>query len=90
MGGKSSGRSARVSSSTTARPSLSLARTTARFPLSDPSAGPGVALDAFELRDGSAAGYQFQIIGNPEEDLLGLLGRLIEEMRRACPAHRGR
>ena len=45
--------------------------------------GPGVALDAFELRDGSPAGYQFQIIGEPEEDLLVLLGRLIEKMRRA-------
>jgi hypothetical protein len=45
--------------------------------------GPGVALDAFELRDGSPAGYQFQIIGDPEEDLLALLGRLIDRMRRA-------
>ena len=45
--------------------------------------GPGVALDAFELHDGSPAGYQFQIIGDPEEDLLALLGRLIARMRRA-------
>jgi len=45
--------------------------------------GPGVALDAFELRDGSPAGYQFQIIGDPEEELLALLGRLIDKMRRA-------
>jgi len=45
--------------------------------------GPGVALDAIEIRDGSPAGYQFQIIGDPEEDLLALLGRLIEKMRRA-------
>jgi hypothetical protein len=45
--------------------------------------GAGVALDAFELRDGSPAGYQFQIIGDPKEDLLVLLGRLIERMRRA-------
>jgi len=45
--------------------------------------GNGVALDAFELRDGSPAGYQFQIIGDPEDDLLVLLGRLIERMRRA-------
>jgi hypothetical protein len=43
----------------------------------------GVALDAFELRDGHPAGYQFRIIGNPEEDLLMLLGRLIEKIRRA-------
>lgn len=44
--------------------------------------GTGVALDAFELRDGHPAGYQFQIIGDPQEDLLVLLGQLIEKMRR--------
>ena len=45
--------------------------------------GTGVALDAFELCDGHPSGYHFQIIGDPEEDLLVLLGRLIEKMRRA-------
>jgi hypothetical protein len=45
--------------------------------------GTGVALDAFELREGSPAGYQFQIIGDPNDDLLVLLGRLIEKIRRA-------
>lgn len=45
--------------------------------------GPGVALDAFELRDGDPSGYWFQIIGDPEEDRLALLGRLIEKIRRA-------
>jgi hypothetical protein len=45
--------------------------------------GPGVALDAFEIRDGCAAGYRFQVIGDPKDDLLALLGRLIEKMRRA-------
>ncbi len=45
--------------------------------------GTGVALDAFELRDGHPSGYQFQIIGDPKDDLLVLLGRLIEKMRRA-------
>ncbi len=45
--------------------------------------GPGVAIDAFELADGYRAGYNFQIIGDPEEDLLVLFGRLIEKMRRA-------
>ena len=44
--------------------------------------GTGVALDAFELRDGRPAGYYFQIIGDPKEDLLVLLGRLIEKMHR--------
>ena len=45
--------------------------------------GTAVALDAFELRDGSPAGYQFRIAGDPEGDLLVLLGRLIEKIRRA-------
>lgn len=45
--------------------------------------GPGVALDAFEVRDGSPAGYHFQIIGDPADDLLVLLGRLIAKIRRA-------
>ena len=45
--------------------------------------GPSVALDAFELHDGNPAGYQFQIIGDPEEDLMALLARLVEKIRRA-------
>jgi hypothetical protein len=44
--------------------------------------GTGVALDAFELQGGLPAGYQFQIIGKPEEDQLALLGRLIDKIRR--------
>ncbi len=44
--------------------------------------GTGVALDAFELRDGDPAGYQFQIIGDPEDGLLVLLGQLIQKIRR--------
>jgi hypothetical protein len=45
--------------------------------------GPGVSIDAFELRRGSPAGYRFQVIGDPESDLLVLLGRLVEKIRRA-------
>lgn len=45
--------------------------------------GPGVAIDAFELRDGGPAGYRFQVIGEPDNDPLELLGRLIGKMRRA-------
>ena len=45
--------------------------------------GTGVALDAFELSDGNPAGYQVQIIGDPKDNLLVLLGRWIEKMRRA-------
>jgi hypothetical protein len=44
--------------------------------------GTGVALDAFQLRDGSPSGYQFHVAGDPEEDLMVLLGRLIEKIRR--------
>jgi len=36
--------------------------------------GSGIALDAFELRDGNPAGYQFQVIGEPGADALVLLG----------------
>jgi len=45
--------------------------------------GTGLAIDAFELRDGSPAGYRFQVIGEPDDDPLGLLGKLIGKMRRA-------
>ncbi len=44
--------------------------------------GSGVALDAFELREGNAAGYKFQMLGDPEDDLFTLLGRLIQKIRR--------
>ena len=44
--------------------------------------GTMVALEAFEVEDGAPAGYQFQMLGEPEGDLLALLGRLIERMRR--------
>jgi hypothetical protein len=43
----------------------------------------GIALDAFELRDGNPAGYIFQIIGDLGEDQFVLFGRLVEKMRRA-------
>lgn len=45
--------------------------------------GDIVALDTFELRDGCPGGYQFQVIGDPEDDQVALLGRLIEKVRRA-------
>ena len=45
--------------------------------------GDVVALDAFELRDGNPAGYRFQVVGHPDDDVLALLGQLIEKMRRA-------
>lgn len=45
--------------------------------------GDIVALDAFELDDGVPAGYEFQVIGDPDEDMFGLLGRMIQKIRRA-------
>ena len=45
--------------------------------------GPGIAIDAFELRDGRPAGYRFQVIGEPYDDPLELLGTLVAKMRRA-------
>jgi hypothetical protein len=44
--------------------------------------GTEVALDAFELLNGEPSGYQFQMIGDAGGDLLALLGRLIERIRR--------
>ena len=43
----------------------------------------GMAIDAFELRNGNPAGYFFQIIGDLGEDQLVLFGRLVEKIRRA-------
>lgn len=48
--------------------------------------GAGIALDAFELCDGNPTGYFFQIIGQPEDDQLVLIGRLVEKIRRALSA----
>jgi len=42
-----------------------------------------VTLDAFEVQDGDRAGYQFQIIGDPEEDMFAMLGRMVEKIRKA-------
>jgi hypothetical protein len=41
-----------------------------------------VNLDAFELKAGAPGGYQFQIIGEPDDEPFSLLGRLMERMRR--------
>ena len=45
--------------------------------------GSIVSLDAFELREGNLAGYTFQLIGKPKEDLFAQLGRLIQRIRKA-------
>ncbi len=45
--------------------------------------GDVMALEAFELKAGVPGGYQFEILGKPDDDPLPLLGRLIERMRRS-------
>ena len=45
--------------------------------------GSTMALDAFEVKAGVPKGYQFQILGEPEDKPLSLLARLVERMRRS-------
>ena len=45
--------------------------------------GDHIALDAFELTEGSPGGYEFQILGDPEQDPAALFERLVQRMRRA-------
>jgi hypothetical protein len=42
-----------------------------------------MALDAFKLKTGVPGGYQFEILGKPDDEPLPLLGNLIERMRRS-------
>jgi len=44
--------------------------------------GSMVAVDAFEVKREEPAGYQFRIVGDPDNDVLSLLARLVERMRR--------
>lgn len=44
--------------------------------------GDMVTLEAFELKEGGPAGYQFQWIGAPGEEIFIQLGRLVEKIRR--------
>ena len=45
--------------------------------------GDRVALDTFEIKDGHPGGYEFSVIGDMEEELFGLFGKLFERIRRA-------
>ena len=42
-----------------------------------------MAIDAFELHDGSPAGYGFRVIGDPDDDPLELLATLLAKLCRA-------
>ena len=45
--------------------------------------GDITSVEAFELIDGSPGGYEFQVIGDAEADLWGLMAKLIERIRGA-------
>jgi hypothetical protein len=45
--------------------------------------GDRVAIDTFEIKDGHPGGYEFSVIGDMEEELFGLFGKLFERIRRA-------
>ena len=44
--------------------------------------GAIVTLEAYELKDHAPSGYQFQLVGEPDEDRFVQLGRLVERIRR--------
>jgi hypothetical protein len=44
--------------------------------------GDKVALEAFELVGGSPGGYEFQVLGDAEADLFGLMGQMVPRVRR--------
>ncbi len=44
--------------------------------------GDKVSLEAFELVNGDPGGYQFQVLGDAEADLFGLMGQMIPRIRR--------
>jgi hypothetical protein len=45
--------------------------------------GDVMPLEAFELKAGVLGGHQFEMLGEPNDDPLPLLGKLIERMRRS-------
>ena len=44
--------------------------------------GDRVALEAFELVEGAPGGYQFQVLGDAEQDLFELMGHMVPRIRR--------
>lgn len=45
--------------------------------------GDRVTLEAFEVDEGERCGYEFQILSDAQSDILELMARLVERMRRA-------
>ena len=44
--------------------------------------GDRVCIDAFEIKDGHRAGYEFSLIGDLDKEIFELFGKLFERMRR--------
>jgi hypothetical protein len=44
--------------------------------------GHMTTLEAFELKEKQLSGYEFQIIGEPDEDQFALLGRMVSRIRK--------
>jgi hypothetical protein len=44
--------------------------------------GDRVSLEAFELVNGDPSGYQFQVLGDAEDDLFELMGQMVPRIRR--------
>ena len=44
--------------------------------------GQHISLEAFELKEGNPAGHQFQILGDPDEDVFEIMARMVERIRR--------
>ncbi len=44
--------------------------------------GDRVGLEAFELVEGAPGGYQFQVLGDAEQDLFELMGHMVPRIRR--------
>jgi hypothetical protein len=44
--------------------------------------GDRVSLEALELVEGAPGGYQFQVLGDAEQDLFELMGRMVPRIRR--------
>jgi len=45
--------------------------------------GDRIGIDSFEIKEGHRGGYEFSLIGNIEDDIFKLFGKLFEQMRRA-------
>ena len=45
--------------------------------------GDRVAIDTFEIKDRHPGGYEFSVIGDMQEELFELFGKLFERIRRA-------